>query len=160
MAFCVNCGAPMADAAPSCPNCGHPNEALAAGAPVAQTPALGGVLAGFWQRFAARLLDAIIVGVVTYALHPGLGLVLGFVYYWLMDGLNDGRTVGKLALGIRVAYPDGSKISLGTAAAREAMAIVSGLALLIGFIWAAFDEQRRTWHDLVANTRVFKTGAA
>jgi len=154
MAFCVNCGAPMADAAPSCPNCGHPNEALAPAVP--GEVVLGGTLAGFWQRFAARLLDVIIVGVVTYALHPGVGFVVGFLYYWLMDGLNDGRTVGKLALGVRVAYPDGSKISLGTAAAREAMAIVSGLALLVGFIWAAFDDQRRTWHDLVANTRVFK----
>jgi uncharacterized RDD family membrane protein YckC len=146
----------MSDPAVVCPNCGHPNGALSPAGVARPRAALGGELAGFWTRFAARLLDSIIVLVVSYFVPLYSGLLVGFVYYWLMEGLNDGRTVGKLALGVRVANPDGSRITLGAAAAREAMAIVSGLALLIGFIWAAFDEERRTWHDLVANTRVFK----
>jgi uncharacterized RDD family membrane protein YckC len=36
------------------------------------------------------------------------------------------------------------------------MAIVSGFALGIGYLWAAWDPERRTWHDMVANTRAFR----
>lgn len=152
MAFCANCGQVMSDLAVACPNCGHPNE-LRAQQPARPTMAAG--YAGFWTRFAALLIDGLILAIP--ALVIPLGGFVGFFYYWLMIGLNDGRTLGKMAMGIRIAHPDGSQVSLGTAAGRAAMAIVSGLALGLGYLWAAWDPERRTWHDMVVNTRAFKT---
>jgi uncharacterized RDD family membrane protein YckC len=115
--------------------------------------------ADFGKRFLALLIDVVIVTVAGFSFRRGLGgSVVGFLYNWLMVAFNDGRTLGKMALGIRVARPDGSSVDLGTAAARAAMALVSGLALGIGYLWAAWDPERRTWHDMVADTRVFDVG--
>jgi uncharacterized RDD family membrane protein YckC len=148
MAYCANCGNEISDVAASCPNCGHPTSGTAAG-----------VYAGFWQRFAGLIIDSLIVGAAGFFLGSGRnfgGALIGFLYNWLMIAYNDGRTVGKMALGIRIARPDGSSVDLGTAAARAGMAIVSGLAIGIGYLWAAWDPERRTWHDMVADTRAFR----
>ena len=149
MAFCANCGREISAAALTCPNCGHPNQLRA-------TPT-GAQLAGFWMRFGAWLIDAIAVNIVAFFVIRPAGFGLWFFYNWLMLGLNDGKTLGKMALGLRVAHPDGGKMSLGTAAARAAMALVSGLAIGIGYLWAVWDPEKRTWHDMVADTQVFAT---
>jgi uncharacterized RDD family membrane protein YckC len=116
--------------------------------------------AGFWIRVAALILDGIILGIAGIFIRTGGagggGLVVGFLYNWLMIAFNDGRTLGKMACGIRIARPDGSPVDIGTAAARAGMAIVSGLALGLGYLWAAWDDENRTWHDMVANTRAFR----
>ena len=36
---------------------------------------------------------------------------------------------------------------------------VSGFACAIGFIWALFNKEKQTWHDLAANTVVVPTSA-
>jgi uncharacterized RDD family membrane protein YckC len=151
MAHCSNCGSEMSDAATACPQCGHPT---AVGASTNQ-------YAGFGIRFVALLIDVVILSILGAVLGPSgrpIGAILGFAYNWLMLGLNDGRTLGKMALGIRIARPDGTSLDLGTAAARAGMALVSGLALGIGYLWAAWDPENRTWHDMVANTRAFRVG--
>jgi uncharacterized RDD family membrane protein YckC len=159
MAFCAYCGNQMSDQATSCPNCGHPNELRA---PVAAARPAGS-LAGFWRRFVAVLIDGAVLSVVSLAFrvgsrgylgYPGIGF--GFLYRWLMLSFANGQTLGKMALGIRIAKPDGSRIDIGQAAAREGMAIVSALAILLGYLWAIWDDEKRTWHDMVANTRAFK----
>lgn len=169
MAFCPNCGTQIGDRAEHCPNCGHLNEARP---PVAATRPL----AGFWIRFLGVLIDAIIISIagaffggtqvvrdsgefgtrVMVNYRPA-GTLIFFLYTWLMLGLNDGKTVGAMALGLRVAKPDGDRLGLGLSAARQAMAIVSGAVILVGYLWAAWDREKRTWHDLVAGSRVFRT---
>jgi uncharacterized RDD family membrane protein YckC len=175
VAFCGFCGKEIADDAPACPNCGHPNELLLAVA----APASAAELAGFWLRFAGFLIDIIIVGAAG-RLFGGTHIInrrsaggasygvfyepfnggLYFLYTWLMLGLNNGRTVGHMATRIRIAHPDKSEISLGAAAARQAMAFVSGLVFFLGYVWAAWDPENRTWHDMVARTRAFNAGEA
>lgn len=167
MAYCANCGHEMSDQAVACPNCGHPNELLALRPTQFRQ-------AGFWIRVLAVIIDGIIISLVSipfggghfvhtvngqasygyYSNYPGT--IVWFLYTWLMLGLNDGRTLAGMMLGIRIAKPDGGRISLGTAAARQAMAIVSAIALGLGYLWAAWDPQKRTWHDMVADTRAFR----
>jgi uncharacterized RDD family membrane protein YckC len=36
------------------------------------------------------------------------------------------------------------------------MSYVSGIALLLGYLWTLWDPEKRTWHDMVADTRVYR----
>ena len=47
-------------------------------------------------------------------------------------------------------------ISWGKAILRYIGYIISGLVLLIGFIWIAFDARRQGWHDKIAGTYVVR----
>jgi len=152
MAFCGNCGHEIPAGATTCPECGHPVGAVA--------PTAGLVYADFWSRFAALLIDVIVLtipGVIfRSAFRFAGGFALQFLYHWLLVAYWDGFTLGKRALNIRVARPDGSRVDMAVAAARAGMRLVSGLAFGLGFLWAAWDPQKRTWHDMVADTRVFR----
>jgi uncharacterized RDD family membrane protein YckC len=149
MAFCANCGHEISELAAACPKCGHPNEARTT----------TGELADLGSRFAAALLDGLILLIpivfVAFVFLPA-AYASSFFYSWLMLGLNDGRTIGKHVLGIRIVRADGGPIDLGTAAARSGMAIVSSLILYVGYLWAIWDPERRTLHDIVADTRAVR----
>lgn len=68
-----------------------------------------------------------------------------------------GATPGKMALSLRVVRPDGSLLGLGRAFGRHFAKILSGLILLIGFIMAGFDSQKRALHDMICDTRVIRS---
>jgi uncharacterized RDD family membrane protein YckC len=157
MAYCTKCGNLMSDQASSCPSCGQPAGGYVE--PDADYAPTGLPYASFGQRAVGLIIDTVItvgIGFVVGRRNFG-GSVLGFLYHWLLIAFNDGRTIGKMAMNIRIARPDGSRVDLGMAAARAGMAIVSGIALGLGYLWAAWDPERRTWHDMVANTRAFDT---
>src|SRR5207244_386366 len=73
---------------------------------------------------------------------------LQLVYYVLMNGAI-GATVGKLAIGARIVFVDGSKIGFGTAFLRWAAQLLSGLLLGVGYLMIAFREDKRALHDLL-----------
>lgn len=149
MAYCTNCGQAISDEAAACPKCGQPTGVRT-----------HGELATFWERLGAHLLDALILLIPTFLASFAIPLVgpfgVAFLYDWLMHAYYEGQTLGKRALNIRVTRPDGSPIDSGVAAARAAMEIVSGLPFGLGYLWAAWDPERRTWHDMVADTRVYR----
>lgn len=149
MAYCTNCGHEISDVAASCPQCGQPTGVATMGT---------FQYAGWWMRFAGALIDGIVTGIAGLILVRGryYGVVIDFLYHWLLIAYWGGQTLGKKALGIKITRPDGSPVDLGTAAARSAMRIVSGLALALGFLWAAWDPEKRTWHDMVADTRAYR----
>ena len=66
-------------------------------------------------------------------------------------------TPGKMVIGVKVLRPDGSMVSLGRGYARYFAKILSGLTLMIGFIMAGFDSQKRALHDMICDTRVVKS---
>jgi uncharacterized RDD family membrane protein YckC len=151
MAYCANCGHEISELAETCPKCGH----RTAGTTARLHPA------DFWTRFAALLLDSLILivpEIVVGLLLPFGGFAVWFLYNWLMLAYNNGQTVGKAVLKIRILRPDTSPIDEGTAAARAGMSLVSSLPFGLGYLWAAWDPDRRTWHDMVANTRAFRVG--
>jgi uncharacterized RDD family membrane protein YckC len=175
MAYCAYCGAEISDQAVACMRCGHPNEALRAAEPPAGAVVAGLIPAGFWLRFLAVLLDGLIVGIPAFLIFGERVYVqtqygpiaswhvdflpwatMWFLYTWLLTGLNHGQTVGKMALGIRVLTADGHEVDIGRAAGRQGMSVVSFIPLGLGYLWAAWDPQKRTWHDMVVNTRSFR----
>jgi len=90
---------------------------------------------------------------MVMALLELMGILVGWFYNTVMLAQFQ-ATLGKMAIAAKVVRPDGSRISWGQAAGRSGMELVSGLLLYIGYIVAAFDREKRTLHDLVAETRV------
>lgn len=138
--------------------------------------------AGFWIRFCASLVDGVILLAVSgpltllqIALMGGfqeyvssiisgtytllqlvfwiLGVIVGVGYEAWFIG-KYAATPGKMVLGLRVVRADGSPVSFRRAAGRYFAKWLSALTLYIGFVIAAFDNQKRTLHDHICDTRV------
>lgn len=139
--------------------------------------------AGFWIRFAARLLDGIVLGIAGIPFNilqsfmlgqpmfsleqPEINLryvliVIGFtilsvamaVTYEVYFIWRYAATPGKMVLGLRILRSDGTPVTFWRAVGRYFATWLSMLTLYIGFIMAAFDDQKRTLHDHICDTRV------
>ncbi|QQS43511.1 RDD family protein [Candidatus Roizmanbacteria bacterium] len=118
-------------------------------------------LAGSGARFVSFLIDAIILGIVGALLGQtaesgALGMVVGAAYYIFFWVKQDGQTLGKKAMHIKVVRTDGKPMDWMTAGLRYIGYIVSGIPLLLGYIWILFDGKKQGWHDKIANTYVVK----
>jgi uncharacterized RDD family membrane protein YckC len=92
------------------------------------------------------LLVVFLVLIFNSLLYP-LGLTLMTTLF--------GGSPGKLLTGIQVVDAQGQKISFKRAFFRRYIGyMVSGMLFCLGFIWIAIDEQRRGWHDQIADTFV------
>jgi uncharacterized RDD family membrane protein YckC len=68
-----------------------------------------------------------------------------------------GATLGKMALGLKVTDAAGNPPSKGKCWGRAFADLINYMICYIGYIIAAFDEQKRALHDHICNTRVIKT---
>ena len=73
-----------------------------------------------------------------------------FAWFWLRAG----ETAGMRAWRLRLVSNDGGRITLNQATVRFFTAMVSLGALGLGYWWALFDPQGRTWPDLCSGSRV------
>ncbi|MFH0847402.1 MAG: RDD family protein [Chloroflexota bacterium] len=158
--FCPKCGTQNEEGARFCKNCGASLQVSAATAPVA---AVTMAYASFWQRLVAALLDGLIVGAASSIVLPGgpeasgsLGIVIGWLYYALLESSKSQATVGKMVLGIIVTDMNGNRISFSKATGRFFGKILSALTLGIGFLMIAFTEKKQGLHDKLAGTLVLK----
>lgn len=84
-----------------------------------------------------------------------VGIGLGLAYQWFFLSRYE-ATPGKLALGLKVVRADGSRLTTGRIIGRYFAEMLSSLILGIGYLMAAFDEEKRTLHDRICDTRVVK----
>jgi len=142
--------------------------------------------AGFWIRFGAIFIDGIILwavqmvvyavfGLITAAVMPSmpsessypsffiisqvvitlLSFVISAAYdIWFVGRF--GATPGKMACKIKIVTPDGGKVSYSRALGRYFAKWISSMILGIGFLMAAFDDEKRTLHDRICETRVIR----
>ncbi|MCD4654958.1 RDD family protein [bacterium] len=95
-------------------------------------------------------------GLLMFMLISTLGsIIIPLLYNTLFVG-KFAATPGKMVLGLKFVLSDGSRISYGRAALRYLAETISGIIFLMGYIMAAWDEERRTLHDRLCNTRVIK----
>lgn len=73
-----------------------------------------------------------------------------FAKFWT----HNGQTLGMQVWGVRIQNADGSAIDLWQALLRFLISIISWLFLGLGFWWALFDKQKRTWHDIYSESQV------
>jgi uncharacterized RDD family membrane protein YckC len=84
--------------------------------------------------------------------------VIGGAYTIFFVG-KFGATPGKMALRLRVVLSNGGKVGWGRATGRYFAELLSSLTLGIGYLIAAFDDQKRTLHDHICDTRVIRLNA-
>jgi uncharacterized RDD family membrane protein YckC len=121
--------------------------------------------AGFWIRFAAWLIDGIILSVAGFP----LGAILGATgaspaLFWVLTPINPayvvgfwavkGATPGKMIVGVEILTVDGERIGLGQSVLRYVGYIVSSLLLLTGYLMIGFTKEKRGLHDYIAGTVV------
>jgi uncharacterized RDD family membrane protein YckC len=131
---------------------------------------------GFWIRFGAKILDGLILGLpfmvpfmyfaIKYAdrrpselmqllqLLFQLGFMVANIGYQIFFLGKYGATLGKMVCNLRVVTAEGQKLTYGRATGRCFAELLSGLTCDIGYLIAAFDDQKRALHDHICNTRV------
>jgi uncharacterized RDD family membrane protein YckC len=131
--------------------------------------------AGFWQRAAALVIDALIVVVITVpvlvlvfgvrevSLDPAerswdvlsfIALAVVVVGFWRYCG----ATPGKIALGVRIVDArTGAAPRLWQLIVRFLAYLLSAFPLYLGFLWAAVDRRKQGWHDKIARTIVINS---
>lgn len=131
--------------------------------------------AGLGQRIGARLLDVLLVGLpASFILNQvgvggiGSGVVLSLLWfgYFVFLESNQGATVGKKLLKLRVAGPDGDNPPLEMAAKRNLWmlagliplvgGLVSLIALVIIVVTIAQNSDNRGLHDTFAGSLVLR----
>ena len=145
---------------------------------------LGHGFAGFWERFAAYLLDTVILGAVTYLIsliflpldfltgfYPEilgivsasidvvrflLSVIVPWLYFAFMESSKRQATLGKIAIGLKVTDLNGKKLTFSRATGRFFSKFLSVLTLMIGYVIAAFTEKRQALHDMIAGTFVIR----
>jgi uncharacterized RDD family membrane protein YckC len=92
--------------------------------------------------------------VLTKFTLPFYAAVVLFIslFYRLMFCLGDADTLGVHWAGLRVLNFDGRRPTRRQRLNRTFGALVSVLAIGIGFVWALFDEEHLTWHDYMSDT--------
>jgi uncharacterized RDD family membrane protein YckC len=131
--------------------------------------------ASLWLRLAAAVYDLFpLIGLwmLTTALvmlaahgqidvaHPTLvyrtalqvALLAVSAAYFVLSWSRGGQTIGMRAWRVRVVAADGSALPWPRALLRFAVALVSLLALGLGFFWCVVDRERRGWHDIAARS--------
>ncbi len=165
-------------------------------APAPAAPVTGRyALAGWWSRVGAAIVDGIIIGIGALAILALFGsvfsvgffasdeagvvsLIVGFMfgslavaivallYAPLMMSRTNGKTLGRMALGIRVVRAGGQPITFWFAMLREVVvkalvfgiagSLTFGLASLLDVLWPLWDDENRALHDFVVDTRVVR----
>lgn len=141
--------------------------------------------AGFWMRVAAYCIDYAVLFVLGFVMGFIFGLfaemffigneaargtgelilmslivvtslVVGWLYYALMESSVNQGTFGKMAFGLIVTDSTGGRLTFGRATGRYFAKVLSALTIYIGFLMIAFTKQKQGLHDLVAETLVVK----
>jgi uncharacterized RDD family membrane protein YckC len=150
------------------------------------------VLAGWWSRVGAQLIDFAIVGIggvllaiaimapagILWFADEDVGIVaivvglllavvcvslVALLYAPALMARTNGKTLGRMATGIRVVRANGEPMTFGFAMLREvavkallfgtAGSITGGLANLADVLWPLWDEENRALHDFIVDTR-------
>lgn len=131
--------------------------------------------AGFWPRFAAIVVDLIVLAPVialsfwtltasrTTALLSELSIAFAFAFYNIYFVGRWGQTIGKMALKIRVVRLDGGEAGFKRALYRHAVDLAFSVATSALTIYALTSVTEHEYSMLVFNERLelveSKTGA-
>ena len=85
-----------------------------------------------------------------------IAIIVGWLYYALLEASSWQATLGKKALGLKVVDLDGDRISFLRATGRHFGKIISSLICFVGFFMAGFTEKKQALHDMMAGCLVVR----
>jgi uncharacterized RDD family membrane protein YckC len=123
------------------------------------------------RRIAALVYDLMLLGAMLFmftlavfivrgrAVAPGtlwfqLCLAAIVVWFFTWFWVHGGQTLGMKAWRLRVVDMRGGAVGWSSALIRFAAGLLAALPAGLGLWWAAFDRDRRAWHDRISGTRV------
>ncbi|MDX1656441.1 MAG: RDD family protein [Candidatus Competibacteraceae bacterium] len=114
------------------------------------------LLAALWMIATAPLLlltrGAAIGGAYIWPFRAYL-LLLSFLFFgWFWT--HGGQTLGMRAWKLQLTDSRGGSVDWQQSLIRFLAAMVSWLALGLGFAWVLMDREKRAWHDHLSNTRL------
>jgi uncharacterized RDD family membrane protein YckC len=134
--------------------------------------------AGFWLRFFAAIIDSIIITLISRILLMGfdapafsidqtyfdalnspitlMNTLIFWLYFSILESSPMQASLGKFILGLKVVDIYGRRIGFLRATGRHFGKIVSAFILMIGYLMAAFTDQKQALHDKMANCLVIK----
>jgi uncharacterized RDD family membrane protein YckC len=133
--------------------------------------------AGLLRRLAAMVYDGLLVlavlMIVTACFLPLTGgeavtwdrfpllavpywtaLVTAIVAYFGLPWTQRGQTLGMASWRLRVQRDDGFLLTWRDVVVRLGASLLSWLPAGLGWVWALFDRERRSWHDQLSRSRV------
>ncbi|MCL2905342.1 RDD family protein [Shewanella fodinae] len=131
---------------------------------------------GFWERFAATMLDVLLILLITLPLtfwlygdklvndhsliHGPADLVINYLLppvlvllFWRYRSATPGKMLIKAAI---IDANSGGRPSMRQWLIRYLAYIPATLPLCLGLLWVAFDPRKQGWHDKLAGTLVIK----
>ncbi len=131
--------------------------------------------AGTFRRLAAITVDGLLIALVasslgysfssstkgaftsnSFALPSFILTIAYYLFFWVKE---NGQTLGKRFMGIRIVRVDNQPLDIGTAVIRYIGYFISSLVFCLGYLWAIFDPQKQAWHDKMARTIVINVDA-
>lgn len=147
------------------------------------------VHAGFWKRFAAMVIDGFVTAAASWivqipllmlagaagmmggdmlasggamgiiALSYGIGILIPLFYFAWMHSSGSQASLGKLAVGIKVARGSGQRISFWRAFARYAAYFLTvvfsfGIGAVVSAFTTGLSQRRQALHDMICDTLV------
>ena len=136
------------------------------------------VYAGFLIRAFAFLIDSALAGIAALIVRGSAltftsripisfdNLIFNFsfadicaylatvMYFVVFTRYTSGKTLGKLAMGIEVINSDGTRAGFWRLLYRETVGRYLSSILCVGYIMAAFTEEKKGLHDILSDTRV------
>jgi uncharacterized RDD family membrane protein YckC len=128
--------------------------------------------AAFIKRCGAYVLDQLIIAVIILPLayllfndasaysnqfqssFLGLYILIGWIYFAKQESSPAQATWGKKLLAIKVTDSNGERISFAKASGRFFSRFISAMLYGIGFLMAAWTEQKQALHDKMCDTYV------
>lgn len=126
--------------------------------------------ARFWPRFAAHLIDFILINAVEYGLEWAIstplgvsafaeqviGVVISLIlsyFYYIELPVKKGTTLGKRYFDLYVVDVNTHQLMTKKQAMLRLLGYVASYAIVgCGFIMAIFHPEKRALHDLIAGT--------
>jgi uncharacterized RDD family membrane protein YckC len=139
------------------------------------------ILANFWWRLLAYVIDYILLFLLLAALGAALGFILQFtggsidwdsnetgqrtnllgglliiVYNSAFEATRMQGSIGKTICKLKVVNANGERINFSNALGRNCAKIISSLICGMGFLNIFWNDRRQGWHDQMAKTFVVR----
>lgn len=85
-----------------------------------------------------------------------LELVIGWLYFVLLETSQKQATLGKMLVEIKVTDINGNRLGFGQATGRYFSKMISMIILGVGFLFPLWTPRKQALHDIIAGTLVLR----